>query len=95
MLYVTRGYKNSTILRTSYWYGPSETFLFRRQTGEWERVSDMPTPRRDLMCAGIRNAEGAEEVIAAGGEIGLDVVEIYNVPRGEWRTGRLKLKIAI
>ena len=46
----------------------------------------MPTPRVGLQCATVRNEAGEQEVIAAGGFYE-NVVEIYNVPSRQWRTG--------
>ena len=62
------------------------TFRYHSETAEWELLPDMPTPRVGLQCATVRNEAGEQEVIAAGGFYE-NVVEIYNVPSRQWRTG--------
>ena len=74
----------------------SKTFLYRSGTMEWEQLQDMPTSRYSLMCGAIHNAAGAEEVVVAGGGDNVeDVVEIYNVQDGQWRTGKIYLAVAL
>ena len=94
-LFVTGGYTPNGPTDTTF---NNQSFLYHYDTMEWERLEDMPTPRTDHMCAMVHNEEGDEEVIVVGGygteEIdGTDqynVVEIYNIQSGKWRTGQLK-----
>ena len=60
-------------------------------SGQWVAETDMPTARRNAFCARVVNFLGQEEVVVAGGYDGaarLDVVEIFNVVTGMWRTGK-------
>ena len=63
------------------------TFLYHADTTEWEALPDMPTPRVGLQCARVLNEAGEQEVIAAGGFYE-NVVEIFNIPSRQWRTGK-------
>ena len=67
-----------------------KAYIYNDYNNEWNRVADMITPRDRLMCASVAAADGNQEVIAAGGanELGdiSDVVEIYSVSSGTWRT---------
>ena len=68
----------------------SKTFLYRPGTMEWEQLPDMPTSRYNLMCGAVRNEDGAQEVVVAGGGDNVeDVVEIFNVQDGQWRAGMI------
>ena len=63
------------------------TFLYHSDTMEWEVLQDMPTPRVGLQCAMVHNADGEQEIIAAGGYYE-NVVEIYNLRSQQWRAGK-------
>ncbi len=56
-------------------------------------MEPMPTGRDGGVCGVVRNPQtGGEEVVVAGGWPGgdyTDVVEIYSVDQGTWRTGKL------
>ena len=50
----------------------------------------MPTGRLNNFCGKITTAFGEEEIVVAGGHSGgavTDVVEIFSVDTGTWRTG--------
>ena len=66
----------------------NKSYLYHSDTMEWEELPGLPTPRPNLMCGMVHNANGDQEVIAAGG-FGFSEreVEIYNLQGGEWRTG--------
>ena len=74
----------------------SKSFLYHSDTMEWEEIQDIPTPRLSLMCAMVHNINGGQDVITAGGyddkrfnyDQDLDLVEIYNLQTGQWRTGQ-------
>ena len=65
-----------------------KTFLYHSNTMEWEVLRDMPTPRTSLACGMVHNSAGEQEIITAGGYNDNDVVEIYNLQSGQWRTGQ-------
>ena len=80
----------------------NQSFLYRSDTMEWERLEDMPTSRSTLMCANVHNEEGDQEVITVGdyaysepyyvdgnSYFDTNVTEIYNLKTGKWRTGWL------
>ena len=48
-------------------YDSNKSFLYHSDTMEWEEVPDLPTLRISLLCGMVHNANGDEEVIAAGG----------------------------
>ena len=73
------------------------TYIYFRDTMQWEFQRDMPNPRDDLMCGLVHNEAGEQEVVAAGGFGFLgpapdesNVVEIFNVRSGQWRSGKIK-----
>ena len=69
------------------------TYIYFRDTMQWEFQRDMPNPRDDLMCGLVHNEAGEQEVVTAGGYGGPDdetVVEIFNVRSGQWRSGKTK-----
>ena len=45
----------------------NKSFPYHSDTMEWEEVPDLPTPRAYLLCGMVHNANGEQEVIAAGG----------------------------
>ena len=68
-----------------------------RDTGEWVQLANLPSRRFGMGC-GVVSATGVDgseqlEVVVAGGyedpdDFGrLDVVEIFNIQDGVWRTG--------
>ena len=65
-------------------------YTYDDYNNEWNRVADMITPRDRLMCASVTDVDGNQEVVAAGGANDLrdtsDVVEIFYVSSGTWRT---------
>lgn len=74
---------------------PSEkTYIFFSTSREWVEVAAMPTGRYTLMC-GLINADGHQEVVAAGGFYFqyFDIVEIYSVDDNLWRTGKSTIPI--
>ena len=68
-----------------------KTYGWDNGNGQWVAATDMPTARRNAFCARVVNGLGQEEVVVAGGYDGaarLNVVEIFNVGTGMWRTGK-------
>ena len=68
-----------------------KTYTWDNANGQWGAETDMPTARRNAFCARVKTAGGQEEVVVAGGYNGasrLNVVEIFNVVTGMWRTGK-------
>ena len=69
------------------------TYIYFRDTMQWEYQREMPNPRNLLMCGLVHNGAGEQEVVAAGGYGSpgeSNVVEIFNVRSGQWRSGRTK-----
>ena len=70
-----------------------KTHIFRSDGlggGIWDEVDDMPTGRLNNFCGKITTASNTEEIVVAGGHSGgavTDVVEIFSVDTGTWRTG--------
>ena len=74
-----------------------KSYLYHYDTKEWEELPGLLTPREDHMCARVRNSNGDEEVIVAGGFScvssedcirSLDLVDIYDLQSGQWRSGQ-------
>merc|ERR1712117_750216 len=64
------------------------TYIYFKDTMQWEFQRDMPNPRDNLMCGLVHNEAGEQEVVTAGGYGGDEtVVEIFNVRSGQWRSG--------
>ena len=68
-----------------------KTYIYSDYDNVWNRVADMINPRERLMCASVAAGDGnQQEVITAGGANALgettDIVEIYSVNTGSWRT---------
>ena len=68
-----------------------KTYIYSDYDNVWNEVADMINPRERLMCAAVAAGDGnQQEVITAGGANALgdtsDVVEIYSVNSGTWRT---------
>ena len=71
--------------------------LHPRDTGEWVQLANLPSRRWAMGCGvvSVTGVDGSEqlEVVVAGGyedpdDFGrLDVVEIFNIQDGVWRTG--------
>jgi len=84
-MFVTGGYKRD---ETGSQFDSNKSYLYHSDTMEWEELPGLPTPRAYLMCGMVHNANGDQEVIAAGGGFSVNrEVEIYNLQSGEWRTG--------
>ena len=79
-LYVTGGYTPTDGTR-------GKSFLYHSDTMEWEQLPDIPTPRDNMACGMVHNSAGEQEIISAGGDYS-DLVEIYNLQSGQWRTGQ-------
>merc|ERR1712117_658304 len=65
------------------------TYIYYRDTMQWEFQREMPNPRNLLMCGLVHNEAGEQEVVAAGGYGSpgeSNVVEIFNVRSGQWRS---------
>ena len=71
------------------------SYIYHSDSLEWEEIPAMPTGRDRLMCGVVRNENGEQEVITAGGGTGAsyddNVVEIYNVPNRQWRQGQYEI----
>ena len=72
----------------------TQTYVFTKNKGIWERVQDMPTGRKYHSCGVVKKQDTSEiEIVVAGGftpPFHLSTVEIYNIANNQWRTaGRL------
>ena len=72
----------------------TQTYVFTKNKGIWERVQDMPTGRKYHSCGAVKKQDTSEiEIVVAGGftpPFHLSTVEIYNIANNQWRTaGRL------
>ena len=73
------------------------SYLYHSDTKEWEELPGLLRTRQSHACARVRNSNGDEEVVAAGGYYceddncpgSLDLVDIYNLQSGQWREGHL------
>ena len=68
----------------------AKTYMYDSMGNAWDAQTDMPTARRNAFCSKVVTGGGQEEVVVAGGYDGtsrLDVVEIFSVTGGTWRTG--------
>merc|ERR1712154_322967 len=89
---------NSNMLfSTGLGYNDDESYMYYRDTGEWVALPSLPTRRLSMGCGlasviGIDGSEQAEVVVVGGYEDPdtlrprLDVVEIFNIEEGIWRT---------
>ena len=71
-----------------------KSFLYHSDTMVWEELQGLPTPRGSLMCGLAHNTNGEQDIIVVGGHGSeildfntTDLVEIYNIQSGQWRTG--------
>ena len=70
-----------------------KSFIYHSDTMVWEELPGLPTARVYHMCGTVHNSNGDQEVIVAGGYTydgfnSRDLVEIYNIQTGQWRTGQ-------
>ena len=66
-LFVTGGYIDDDYTQKT---DSNKSFLYHSDIMEWEEVPDLPTARSYLLCGMVHNANGDQEVIAAGGSGG-------------------------
>ena len=71
-----------------------KSFLYHSDTMVWEELQGLPTPRGSLMCGLVHNINDEQDIIVVGGHGSeildfntTDLVEIYNIQSGQWRTG--------
>ena len=65
-----------------------DSYMFNRQSSEWETLPDLPTGRYSGGCGVVRNGTGTYVVVVGGYyDDYSDVVEIYSVEEGVWRSG--------
>ena len=73
----------------------TQTYLYTKNRGMWDRVADMPTGRKYHSCGVVRNRDTSEvEIVAAGGfkpPFHLNTVEIYSIADNQWRTAGSRL----
>jgi N-acetylneuraminic acid mutarotase len=73
-------------------YSSRAAFMYDKMaTGKWTSLADMPTGRYSVGCGTVRDGNGvALQVVVAGGanKESLDTVEIYDVVKGTWKTGK-------
>ena len=61
-LFITGGYIGDDFKADS-----DKSFVYNSDKVEWEELPGLPTPRTSLQCGTVHNADGDQEVIAAGG----------------------------
>ena len=65
-----------------------DSYMFNRQSNEWETLPDLPTGRYSGGCGVVRNDTGTYVVVVGGYYNDYsDVVEIYSVEEGVWKSG--------
>lgn len=80
-----------------------ETYMYYRDTGEWVQLANLPTKRFAMGCGvvSVTGADGSEqlEAVVVGGfddlDDRLDVVEIFNIEDGTWRSAQNPFPIVI
>ena len=88
---------NENMLFTTGLGDDEESYFYYKDTREWVALPNLPTRRFSMACGlvsvvGIDGSEQLEVVVVGGYEdpdkFGrLDVVEIFNIQEGSWRTG--------
>ncbi len=68
-------------------YEPLELHTYDVISDTWTSLGSVPSGTRPTWSCGVApNRKGEKEVVLAGGDFELNVVDFYNLETGQWRT---------